>query len=191
MTNTSNKIAILARQPDPIFHVQDLARLWNIEKKDTLYTTLKRYTKQGILFRIYKGFYSLSAIDRLDPLLLGIKAIHGYAYVSTESILSAEGFMMQIIHHHTLISSHSRQFKIGEHSFISRQLQDRFLYNPAGIVEKNGILMATKERAVADMLYFNPVFYFDGIDRIDFSKVRSLQKEIGYPLTRIHNASAA
>ncbi|MFA6917891.1 MAG: hypothetical protein WC285_03605 [Candidatus Gracilibacteria bacterium] len=191
MTTASNKIAILARQPDSIFHVQDLARLWGIEKMDTLYTILKRYTQQGILFRIYKGFYSLLPIDRLDPLFLGIKALHEYAYVSTESVLVAEGLMAQIIHNHTLISSHSRRFQIGKHYFISRQLQDKFLYNPAGIIEKNGILMATKERAIADLLYFNPMFYFDGINEIDFSKVLSLQQEIGYPLTPIHNATTA
>lgn len=191
MTTASNKIAILARQPDSIFHIQDLARLWNIEKMATLYTILKRYTQQGILFRIYKGFYSLLPIDRLDPLFLGIKSLHEYAYVSCESILVAEGLMTQIIHHNTLISSHSCRFQIGEHSYVSRQLQDQFLYNPAGIIEKNGILMATKERAIADALYFNPMFYFDGINRIDFSKVLSLQKEIGYPLTHIHNATTA
>src|SRR3989339_2173792 len=170
MTAISNKIAVLARQPDSIFHIQDLARLWNIEKMGTLYTILKRYTQQGILFRIYKGFYSLLPIDRLDPLFLGTKALHEYAYVSCESILVAEGLMTQIIHHHTLTSSHSRRFQIGKHSYVSRQLQDKFLYNPAGIIEKNGILMATKERAIADALYFNPMFYFDGIGQVDFSK---------------------
>ena len=191
IATTPNRIATLARQLDPVFHIQDLARLWDIEKTNTLYTILKRYAQQGVLFRIYKGFYSLLPIDRLDPLFLGIRALHEYAYVSCESVLVAEGLMTQIIHHHTLISSRSCRLQIGGHSYVSRQLKDQFLYNPAGIIEKNGILMATKERAVADALYFNPMFYFDGINGIDFSKVHSLQKEIGYPLTNIANATAA
>lgn len=190
MSTQSDRITILARQPYPIFHTQDLARLWNIKNLNTLYTLLKRYTKKGIFYRIYKGLYSLFPLEKLDPLLLGIKALHSYAYVSTETILVEQGIITQIIFHHTLVSSCSRRFQIGPHSFISRQLSDKFLYHPAGIIEENGIMKATPERAFADLLYFNPKAYFDGMKMIDFAKVRDLQKEIGYPLTTISHANS-
>jgi predicted transcriptional regulator of viral defense system len=184
-----DRIAVLARQPHLIFHTGDLRRLWNIKNLNTLYTLLTRYVKRGVLFRIYKGLYSLVSIDKLEPLLLGIKAIHSYAYVSTETVLVEEGVIAQVIYDHTLVSGYSRHFRIGQHSYTSRKLSAKFLYNPAGITEENGIMKATLERAVADLLYFNPRAYFDGIEIIDVAKVRALQEEIGYPLTKISNVT--
>ena len=58
--NTSAKrIALLASKNESIFHIKDLANLWAISDANTLRVTLKRYTDQGVLFRIYRGFYSL------------------------------------------------------------------------------------------------------------------------------------
>lgn len=180
MAIKSERISILARQENPIFHAQDLARLWNIQSSNTLHTLLKRYNERGLLFRIYKGLYSLQSLDKIDPMLLGIKALHSYAYVSTETILTQEGFIMQIIPQYTLVSNRSMDFTIDHHDFKSRQLQDKYLYNPTGIYEKNGILIATVERALADLFYFNPNIYLDGIERVDFKKLKKVQTEIGY-----------
>lgn len=189
--NTSDRIAVLARQDCPIFHAKDLARLWGISNENTLYTMLKRYTKRGLIFRVYKGMYSILPIERLDPLFLGLKALHSYAYVSTETILVEEGFITQVIYSYTLVSSHSRHFKIGDYEFKSRKLKDEYLFNAAGITSVNGVLKATPERAAADLLYFNPKAYFDGMEFMDFDKIKELQKEIGYPITNISHASAS
>lgn len=191
MQNQSNRIALLAREPQPLFHSQDLARLWDIKNTNTLYTLLKRYTQKGVLFRIYNGLYSLFPEEKLDPILIGLKALHSYAYVSTETILVEAGLMMQIIYKDTFVSKISRNFHVGSHYFKSRQLADKYLYNPAGIIETNGILKATPMRALADMLYFNSKFYLDGIERIDFKELNELQKEIGYPITNKNYAPTA
>ncbi|PIZ76553.1 hypothetical protein COY05_00750 [Candidatus Peregrinibacteria bacterium CG_4_10_14_0_2_um_filter_38_24] len=186
-----NRIAILARQPEQIFHSQDLGRLWNINNPNTLNTLLKRYKQKGLLFRIYKGLYSLLLPDKLDPLLLGIKALHGYSYVSTETILIEEGLITQMDYQYTFISNSSRNFQIGQRRFRSRKLQDKYLYNPAGIIEKNGILMASPLRALADLFYFNPNAYLDGSKMIDFKELNKLEKAIGYPITKNHHAHSA
>lgn len=189
MQKPTNKITILARQKNPIFHVRDLARLWNMQNANTLYTLLKRYNQKGLLFRIYKGLYSFLPPEKLNPFLLGIKALHGYAYVSTETILVQEGIIMQMVYQYTFVSNASRDFKIGQHSFKSRQLQDKYLYNTTGIYEKNGILTASRERALADLFYFHPNIYLDGINTVDFKKLNELQAEIGYKITPKPNAS--
>lgn len=186
---TQDRIAVLARQPHPIFHAHDLYLLWGLKNKNTLYTLLKRYAQRGLLFRVYKGLYSLLPIKKLDPLLLGVKALHGFAYVSTETVLVREGIISQVDYATTLVSASSRHFQIGPHSFRSRQLRDSYLYNPAGIFEEDGILRATVERAVADLLYFNPNAYLDGYNRINVKKLHDLQREIGYPLTPLSHAS--
>ena len=37
------KIDVLLKQDQKVFHTQDLALLWGIINKNTLYTTIKRY----------------------------------------------------------------------------------------------------------------------------------------------------
>lgn len=59
-------------------------------------------------------------------------------------------------------------------------MMDEYLFNPVGIIEENGVFIATPERAAADMLYFNPKYHFDVSERIDFARVKSIQEEVGY-----------
>lgn len=178
---TAQRIALISAKNEKIFHTSDLGNLWLVKNKNTLYTLLKRYTQSGILKRIYKGLYSLVPIEELDPFLIGAKAIHRYCYISTETILYREAYISQKPNAYTFVSEKSLHFQIGEHSYRSRQLNPQYLFNPDGIVRTDEIFMATPERAIADMLYFNPFFYFD--KKIDWKKIRAVQKKVGYPLT--------
>ncbi len=179
--NTPNlRFARLARMNEFIFHAGDLANIWQIKDRNTLYTTLKRYSGNGLLYRIYKGLYSLKPANELDPFLLGIKAIHEYCYISTETVLVKEGIIQQNINYITLVSSKSKRFSIGDYNYYSRQLNSKFLFYPDGIIEQDGIRIATKERAIADLLYFNPEMYFDNASVINWIKVKKIQKNIGY-----------
>ncbi|MBI4648292.1 MAG: hypothetical protein HY738_17340 [Bacteroidia bacterium] len=174
------KIDILLKQEKKIYHTQDLALLWNISARNTLLTIIKRYTKENILYRIYKGFYSTVPPNQLDPYEIGICAMHGYTYISVESVLLSHGIIQQHIGYITLISNKSRTFSIDSHHYKVRKLRDEFLYNETGTTLQNNIRIATIERAVADMLYYDNKFYFDGAKFIDWKKVENLQKTIGY-----------
>ncbi|MFA5871922.1 MAG: hypothetical protein WC858_04365 [Parcubacteria group bacterium] len=181
--NVSERFAQLARMRETVFHARDLANLWGISNNNTLYTTLKRYAERGLLFRIYKGLYSIFPAGEIDPLFLGVKALHEYAYVSTETILMEAGVIAQKINWITLVSSKSKKFSAGGNAYLSRHLADKFLFNPTGIENKGGVFLARPERAAADLLYFNPSAYLDGANLLDWKKVKIIQKEIGYPLT--------
>lgn len=175
------RIALLASKGEIIFHVKDLANLWGIGDPNTLRVTLKRYADQGILKRIYRGFYSLVPLDEVDPLLLGARAIHRFCYLTTETVLHQTGFMNQKIYSFTFVSEKSLKFAIGNYQFTSRQLDPQFLYQSEGVVRRGDIFVATPERAIADMLYFNPYYSFDR--PFDWKKIAALQKKIGYPFT--------
>ncbi len=175
-----NKINLLLKQPQNLFHTQDLALLWEIENRNTLYTTIKRYVKKGVLIRIQKGFYSKVPIKQLNPIKLGMSFLHSFCYLSTESILTKEGVISQDIPHITLISDKSKKFKIKDNSYISRQMKGKFLFNETGIIEENGIKKATLERAVADMIYYDFNYHFDGPNLINWKKVKKIQKEVGF-----------
>jgi len=180
INTTQTRFAKLARLGEQVFHVGDLANLWGIDNNNTLHTTLKRYTKMGLLFRIYRGMYSIKPVNKVDQYLLGVKALHKFAYISTETVLSNAGIILQKIQYITLVSSESKKFVIEGINFRSRQLNDKFLFQKKGMYIKNGVNIATTERAVADLLYFHPNFHFDNPKQIDWDKVKKIQKDMGY-----------
>lgn len=163
-----------------LLHSNDLAILWGITNKNTLYTTIKRYVKKGILIPIFKGFYSTVPVAQLDPLELGQAIIHNKTYLTTESVLAQQGIITQATFMYTFVSNVSKKAIVGNMTFLYRKLKDIYLNNPTGIEVKNGISVASTERAVADMLYFNPKYHFDFTESIDWEKVKTIQKEVGY-----------
>jgi len=173
------RIDELLKQDRKLFHTRDLALLWGIRNDNSLYTIIKRYVKKGILIKIHKGFYATISLGKLDPLDLAFSSVHRYAYLSTESVLTSEGIIFQQSSQITLVSSFSKRFRIKEIEISVRQLRDDFLFNDTGIREEDGIKKATKERAVADLLYFNPRHFFD-TQNIDWKKVKSIQRKVGY-----------
>jgi len=172
-----NKLVKLNRKA---YHTNDLAILWRIVNKNTLYTTIKRYVKKGILVPVYKGLYLTVPLSEIDPQELGKAIIHGYTYLSTESVLSQRGLISQVSYGYTFVAGKSKKIMVKDMSFLYRRLKDEFLLNPAGIENRNGLLVASAERAVADMLYFNPNYHFDLAEAINWNKVKQIQREVGY-----------
>lgn len=175
-----DKIDELLKQEKKLFHTSDLAVLWDVQNKNTLRKTISRYTKRGILRPIYRGFYATIDLKEIDPIKIGLSAIHEFAYLSTETILAREGFISRGVDQITFVSRSSKKFLVGPNQFIVRKLRTEFLFNDAGIVKKDGVLTASPERAVADMFYFDPSFHFDGNDLIDWKKVREIKRKVGY-----------
>jgi len=175
------RISELVKLDHKIYHSNDLAILWGITNKNTLYTTIKRYVQKGVLIPIYKGLYSTVPLPQLDPLELGKAIIHRYTYLSTESVLSQAGVITQLTYVYTFVSDMSIKVMVGSMSFLFRQLKDEYLNSPSGVLNQNGVFVATVERAVADMLYFNPKYHFDVPNSVDWDKVKFIQKEVGFP----------
>lgn len=183
--SAGERFALIAGMNEQIFHTADLGNLWGIRNAATLNITLARYVTQGLLYRIQKGLYSINKPTELNPYLLGIKACHGPAYISCETILFNNGIINQSPPYISIISQHSRRFTLAGQAFHSRQLADAFLFHDAGIEFKKGVRMASLARAVADTLYFNPKKHFDVLATISWNEVYELSSLIGYPLTII------
>ena len=181
------RFAALARMGEIVFHARDAAAIWEITNTNTLHTVLSRYARAGLLFRLQNGLYSIKPLRELDPLLIGSKAIHGFCYVSTETVLARAGIIQQKVSHITLVGSVSRRFMLAGHAYRSRRLSDKFLLNDAGVLREGSIRIASPARAVADMLYFNPRYHFDASAHIDWIEVDRMQKDIGYTITNRKN----
>jgi len=179
--NQAKRISQLSLIGEVLVHSNDLASLWQIDNKNTLHTTLKRYCKTGLLNRIYKGFFSLKPINSIDKIFLGFKAINEYCYLSTETVLYQYGYISNVPRVITFISRRGYKFEIGDNNYKSRAMSEKFLFNPIGISKIDGYMKATQERAIADMLYYNPHFHFD--KKPNWKNVINIQRKLGYPLT--------
>lgn len=156
-----DKLKLLLKSSQILFHTQDLAILWGIENKNTLYTTIKRYVKNGALTSIVKGLYSKIPTNQIDKYALGTALIHKYCYISCETVLSKEGIINQEIIPVTFVSSISTKIEFEGTLFIYRKLKPEKLFDSRGINKMNGYFIANKDRAISDMLYFNPKYYLD------------------------------
>lgn len=180
MRKSKNKLDQLLKSDQKVFHTQDLALLWEIENRNTLYTSIKRLVKKGVLISVRKGLYSVLPLDQIDPVRLGLAIIHKYAYLSTESVLAKEGVIFQKVYSLTFISSVSKKINEADNLFLFRRLKPQYLYQTEGIKKEDSVFVAEKERAVADMLYFNPKYYFDNPQLINWERVRLIQRKVGY-----------
>ena len=175
----NKRFADLAATGEVVFHTGDLGNLWGIYNKNTLYTTIKRYFASELLYRITNSLYAIKDPKSIDPYLLGTKVLHTYTYVSCESVLFEHGVINQPPQSVTLVSSVSKNFKILNYYFKSRQMKDIFLFNDVGIEQKGSVRVATLERAICDMFYFNPKKYLDST-MVDWQKVREISEQVGY-----------
>ena len=157
----TNRFAELTTMGEKIFAVQDVATIWKIKNRRTLRVLLARYVKRGILYRVWRGLYSIIDPKEIDPLFLGIKILHRYAYVSCETVLFDAGLINQRPTEITIVSNISKRFSLLGHQYRSRKMNDGGLYNTTGIILRNGIRLATPDRAKRDMTYFNPKKYYD------------------------------
>lgn len=173
-----NRFLLIAKLGIPVFHIDDLARIWGVSNRNTLSTSLKRYVENGLIFRIHRGLYSIKPKAELDPLLLGAEALNSYCYLSSETILAKHGIIFQQLDYFTFIGEKTNRFKIGNYKYYCRQLKDKFLYNDTGIDKTGKFNIATLERAVADILYFNPKYYFDNPGAINWTKVKRIQASV-------------
>lgn len=178
------RINELIKFDQKLFHTNDLALLWGISDRHNLYMTITRYIDRGILFPLHKGLYATVPVDSLDPLAVARAVIHRYTYLTTESVLAQAGVIFQSVNDFTFVTDRSKRVTIGPWSFRFRQLKPEYLYNPLGVHDQDGNFIASAERAVADILYFNPLYHFDLPESIDFARVNEIQQALGYPDVR-------
>jgi predicted transcriptional regulator of viral defense system len=174
-----NRFLMIAKTKEQIFHLNDLARIWGIANRQNLAMTLNRYVAAGLIYRIYRGLYSLKPAAELDPLILGAKALNNYCYLSGETILAKQGVIFQQVNYFTFIGSSTKRFKIGTYKYYCRQLKGDFLYNDTGVLKTGKAFNeATLERAAADILYFNPRYHFDNPMAINQAKLKDIQNAV-------------
>lgn len=158
----------LLRSSKTVFSVKDISLLWGEEVGTAFRMRLSSYIKNGKLIRIYRGIYAKD--ENYDRFELATR-IYTPAYISFETILTRTGINFQYYGNLFVASYVSRDIIAGDQKISFVRMKDYVLSNTAGIEHKNGIALATKERAFLDRIYVSQDYHFDNLDVLDWDKV--------------------
>lgn len=158
----------ILRSPQTVFTFNDVALIWRETNKKSIISKVNYYIKTGQLIRIRKGIYAKD--NNYDRMELASK-IYTPSYITFETVLTRNGINFQFYSQIFLASYLTREIEVKDQVYEYKKIKDSILVNPIGIDNKNGIPIATKERAFLDTLYIRGNYYFDNIDMIDWDKV--------------------
>lgn len=164
--------------PKNVFTTRDLAVLWDIQDKNTLWTTIKRYVADAKLYRIKKGVYSKLPLNKLNNYEVACTLCGSLSYITLETVLSQAGAIFQNITPIILAGQKSKAINFGDKIIKCKQMKPEYLVNRAGIRDMETFSEATPERALADLLYYKPKYYLDNPLAVDQKKTQEIQKEI-------------
>ena len=161
-------LAVLLRSPKTVFSTKDVALLWGEEKETTISIRLNKYVRAGKLVRIRKGLYAKDGNYNRFELATRINTP---SYISFETVLTREGLNFQYYGNIFVASYVSREIQVGDQKITFIRIKDYVLSNTAGIEHKDGVGIATKERALLDRVYVSKDYYFDNLHGVDWDKV--------------------
>lgn len=160
-----NSIAKLLQTKMTIFSNEDLAIIWQITNRDYLKSKIYRLVKSGQLLRLRSGIFALD--KNYDRFELANKLVVP-SYIGFETILATEGVIFQYDSKIYSASRQNREIQIDDQQYLYRKIKDSVLLNKIGIKCDGIVCKAGKERALVDILYLQPTFYFDNLNNIDW-----------------------
>ncbi len=132
----------------PYFTLSDLEKVLNV-KKASLYVTLNRLVKSGVLIRLKRGVYEPEFKE--PELEKTANELYYPSYLSFESALSRYGILSQIPYTLTFATFRkSKKFLLMDREIEYRQLKKDYFF---GYTLNNGIYIAEPEKALLDQLY--------------------------------------
>lgn len=175
MTDQTDKLhQLLTSSSKTIFTTRDLGNIWGYDNYNSLIERIKYFTKTNKLQKVQKGMYTVVGINANEFELAN--KLRTPSYISFETVLHKEGVIFQWDKRITLASTESIQLEVCGYNIVFRQLKSSILLNMTNINNEDNYYIATKERALLDMLYISPSFQFDNLRGIDFGKIDDLLK---------------
>ena len=159
---------ILLRSPKSIFTTKDVALLWGEEAEVSTRIRLSQYVKSGKLIRLRRGIYAKD--ENYNRFELATR-IYTPAYISFETILTRSGINFQKYDTIFVASYVTRDIEVKGQKISFVRMKDYVLSNILGIEHKDGVALATKERAFLDRVYVSQDYHFDNLTVLDWDKV--------------------
>jgi hypothetical protein len=86
-------------------------------------------------------------------------------------VLTRAGINFQYYGQIFIASYLAREIVIDDQVYQYRKIKNTLLTDPAGVLNKDGIAIATMERAFLDTLYLNKDYHFDNLAPLNWDKV--------------------
>lgn len=164
-------IAKLMKSGHTVFSYKLLQEILGISNKNTLKTIVASCIKSKILLTIHPGYRGFSDYSLLEF----ASKLKSPSYISLETVLQQEGVIFQDYSKQTsLIGNNSITLHINNHNYCFHKMKLELLLNPLGINISKSFSVASKERAICDILYFFPNYFFDNINKLDIKLMKEL-----------------
>jgi predicted transcriptional regulator of viral defense system len=144
-----------------VIRISDLQNLLGLKNRNTTYKLTQRLIKKEILTSLIGGKYLVKTNPPAEFIIANI--LCEPSYISLESALSYYGILPQFPFAITSITSRkSRKYEVKtiNKTFIYSRISSRWFW---GYEKKDGFLIATPEKALLDILYFDS----KGISNLD------------------------
>lgn len=142
-----------------IFSLRDIENLFPKENLKTLKNNLGRWVKKALLLRLRKNLYEFTEPgleSNIPDVYIGNK-LYAPSYISLETALSIYSLIPDIAFHVTSLTTlPTREFKNKYGSFFYRSCQKK-AFTGYRLMQYEGvkILIADKEKALVDFIYFS------------------------------------
>ena len=166
--NKGQYITTILRAKQSVFSFKDISMLWREAGDEKSRVRLSYYVKRGQLYCPRRGFYAKD--KNYNRYELATK-IFVPAYVSFETVLAKEGVVFQSYGQIFVASYQTRDIVCDGETYSFRKIKNSVLTNAVGIENKDGVSIASKERAFLDTVYLNKDYYFDNLLNMDWKKI--------------------
>ncbi len=172
-----NRLRVLLDMKRTVFTFRNLIDLWEL-KPETAKIVVKRMVDRGIIYRVVRGYYS---ITREGNLYETANLIVQPSYVSMHSALFYHNVSFQISTIVTSVGLINYEKKVGKRSFKYYSMKEKLFFNLEGIEYKQNVAIAKLERAILDCFYFGLVPNLDNSNSVNISYLKKMS--LFYPKT--------
>lgn len=158
----SKKITIFT--PNVFFNLFDVL-------ESTGRSFLNYYVKKGFFIKLKNGFYILKSTDQGDYEIAN--KIYKPSYISFETALSRHNIMPEIVYAITSATTKaSRKYTILNKSFIYHKIKKELFFGYDTVkINNQTVLIANKEKALLDYLYFVSLKKKPENDRLELREI--------------------
>jgi len=164
----------LYKTKQTVFAFKEISLLLSESNINALKSKINYYVRSGKLTQVRRGIYCLESYDKEE---LACK-LYSPTYISLEYVLQKEGVIFQYQETITSLSGLTRLVLMGEQKYSYRKIKRDILLDTTGVKMLNNINIATKERAILDILYMNKDYYFDNLTSINKTAINNMLEKV-------------
>ena len=158
----------ILRMKRTVFSLNDVFLSWKEIDQNSVKQSLIYYVKTKKLLRLRNGLYAKD--NQYSKYELATK-IYTPAYISFETVLRNEGLIFQYYSSVFVASYKTKEIIIDDQKYCFRTIKPEVLTNSLGVINADNYYIASKERALLDILYLNKDYYFDSLSSVDWVKI--------------------